>query len=381
MSQEFRMPDIGEGLTEAEIIKWFVEVGDTVEIDQVLVEVETAKTVVEIPSPFAGTVTSITAHEGEIVAVDAVLFVVGGAFDPSPPNATPEPSNAVPEQVTSRPDAGASVPQNLSARSVTSSRPRAMPIIRKLAKERGIDLALITGSGPQGAITRRDLETQPTNQGNAPDVVPLSRTRQTIADHMTNSWRTIPHVTVQAEVRAEALMEARGELPLEVVVARAVMPLLRAYPDFNAEYTDVGIAKKTDVHMGFAVDTEAGLMVVVVSNADQMSVTDLASEFQRLAKAARNRTITLSEVTGQTFTISNIGALGGGHGTPIIPLGTSSIMSIGRAIQQPVVENSELAVGLVAPLDLSYDHRLIDGSLGQRFLSDLVSGLESIVLA
>ena len=381
MSQEFRMPDIGEGLTEAEIIKWFVKVGDTVEIDQILVEVETAKTVVEIPSPFAGTVTSIAAHAGEIVAVEAVLFVVGGEFEPTPPNDAPEPSDTVPEQVTSGTDAGTAAPHTASVLSVTSSRPRAMPIIRKLAKEKGIDLALITGSGPQGAITRRDLETLTSDQGNTPDVVPLSRTRQTIADHMTKSWRTIPHVTVQAEVRAEALMRARGELPLEVVVARAVMPLLRKYPEFNAEYTDAGIAKKTDVHMGFAVDTEAGLMVVVVSNADQISVTDLASEFQRLAEAAKNRTITLAEITGQTFTISNIGALGGGHGTPIIPLGTSSIMSIGRAIQQPVVESSELAVGLVAPLDLSYDHRLIDGSLGQRFLSDLVSGLESFVLA
>ena len=134
-------------------------------------------------------------------------------------------------------------------------------------------------------------------------------------------------------------------------------------------------------HLGFAVDTEAGLMVIVVRDADELNLKELTEEFERLAEAAMNRTITPDEATGQTFTISNIGALGGGHGTPIIPLGTSSIVSIGRAKQQPVVEDGELAIGLVAPIDLSYDHRLIDGALGQRFLADLVKGLESPDLA
>jgi pyruvate dehydrogenase E2 component (dihydrolipoamide acetyltransferase) len=157
------------------------------------------------------------------------------------------------------------------------------------------------------------------------------------------------------------------------------MPLLQTYPEFNAEYTDGAMAVKPGIHMGFAVDTEAGLIVVVVRNADRLSISEVAAEFGRLAQAAKKRTVTLEEITGQTFTISNIGALGGGHGTPIIPLGTSSIMSIGRATQQPVVTDGELAISLVAPIDLSYDHRLIDGSLGQRFLSDLISGLESPV--
>jgi 2-oxoisovalerate dehydrogenase E2 component (dihydrolipoyl transacylase) len=376
------MPDIGEGLTEAEIIKWFVKVGDTVEIDQILVEVETAKTVVEIPSPFAGTVTAIAVHEGEIIEVDAVLFVVGGELQVTPSAASRESADSVqnrepPQSVTEAPILSA-----VSAPPTSSAHPRAMPIIRKLAKERGIDLARITGSGPGGVITRADLEKQPSGSVNVPNAVPLSRTRQTIADHMTTSWQTIPHVTVQAELRAEQLLAGRNDgadspLPIEPLIAQVVMPLLRTYPEFNAEYVEGAMAVKSGVHIGFAVDTEAGLMVVVVKNADQISVSALASEFQRLAQAAKDRTITLNEITGQTFTISNIGALGGGHGTPIIPLGTSSIMSIGRAIQQPVVENGELAVGMVAPVDLSYDHRLIDGSLGQRFLSDLIAGLES----
>ncbi len=374
MSQEFRMPDIGEGLTEAEVIKWFVEVGDSVEIDQILVEVETAKTVVEIPSPFAGTITSITAHEGETVEVGGVLFVVGG-------EQTGERQETVDrgQQPARR---AKSTADRLSApdRAASGTRdpmPRAMPIIRKLAKERGIDLKTVVGTGPHGAIRREDLDGAP-EAVPAPGVTPLSQTRRAIADHMTRSWTSIPHVTVQAEVRAEALMKVRGDLPLEVLIAQTVMPLLRTYPEFNSAFVDGGMAVNPDIHMGFAVDTDAGLVVVVVRDAERLSVQDLATEFDRLANAARDRTITLEEITGQTFTISNIGALGGGHGTPIIPVGTSSIMSIGRARQQPVVEDGDLAVGLVAPLDLSYDHRLIDGSLGQRFLSDFISNLESL---
>ena len=389
------MPDIGEGLTEAEIIKWFVKVGDTVEVDQVLVEIETAKTVVEIPSPFAGVVTSIAVQEGEIVQVDAVLFVIGGepptGLPPGGRDAASSDAETGKRPPASKLSPGARNtdrfdPDRVKPSAFTSGRTRAMPIVRKLAKEQGIDLAQIEGSGPDGAITRSDLEVHSSTRNQTLEVTPLSRTRQTIADHMAKSWQTIPHVTVQAELRAEQLLAGRDDgsdrpLPLEPLIAQVVIPLLRTYPEFNAEYADDGMVVKPDVHMGFAVDTEAGLMVVVVKDADQMGVTELSSEFERLATAAKNRTIKLDEITGQTFTISNIGALGGGHGTPIIPLGTSSIMSIGRASHQPVVEDGELAVGLVAPVDLSYDHRLIDGSLGQRFLSGLVTGLESFVLA
>jgi pyruvate dehydrogenase E2 component (dihydrolipoamide acetyltransferase) len=360
------MPDIGEGLTEAEIIKWFVKVGDTVEIDQILVEVETAKTVVEVPSPFAGVITSINANEGETVEVGAVLFVVDGE----------RPTEAPPNPVEHR-QVVDSTPRSPSP--ALGQRKRAMPIIRKLANERGVDLTTVVGTGQGGAVTRADLDA-PRDVSITPDAVPLSRTRRAIADHMTRSWTSIPHVTVQAEVRAEALMEARGDFPLEVLIARMVMPLLRTYAEFNSAYTDGAMAVNPDIHMGFAIDTDAGLVVVVVRDSDRLSVEELATEFGRLATAAKERTIKLEEITGQTFTISNIGALGGGHGTPIIPLGTSSIMSIGRATQQPVVEDGELAIGLVAPLDLSYDHRLIDGSVGQRFLSDLVSNLESATL-
>jgi pyruvate dehydrogenase E2 component (dihydrolipoamide acetyltransferase) len=367
------MPDIGEGLTEAEVIKWFVKVGDAIKVDQPLVEVETAKTVVEIPSPFTGTITSIHAQEGGTVEVGEILFVVDGTAEQ--PTTVLE-MNSSPEPMPDPPPA-----PSIETSQVSES-PRAMPIIRRLASERGIDMTTIRGSGPGGAITRADLDANSAASPETPDTVPLSRTRQTIAAHMAESWRTIPHVTVQAEVRAEALMRASttgtDPLPIEILVARAVIPLLKAHPEFNSAFTDGGMTVRSHVDLGFAVDAEAGLIVVVVRNADELSVAELTAEFERLTAAAQERTIAIDEITGQSFTISNIGALGGGHGTPIIPPGTSSIVSIGRAEQQPVVEGGELAVGLVAPLDLSYDHRLIDGGLGQRFLSRLVDNLEAI---
>jgi len=374
MSHEFLMPDIGEGLTEAEIIRWFVTVGDSVETDQILVEVETAKTVVEIPSPFEGTITSIFATEGTTIEVGSVLFVIDGEATEigTAKNTPPAPSASAIEPAT---------PENTAGSAADGLGLRAMPIVRKLAKERNVDLSSIHGTGPRGDVTREDVENAAASRTD-PGFIPMTRVRRAIAHHMAESWRTIPHVTVQAEVRAERLIAARslrGDAlhPIEILVATTVLPLLERYPEFNASMRDESVTRNSDYHLGFAVDTEAGLMVVVVKDADKLSTTGLSQEFERLAGAAMNRTITPDEATGQTFTISNIGALGGGHGTPIIPLGTSSILSIGRAKQQPVVQDGDLVVGLIAPIDLSYDHRLIDGALGQRFLSDLVQGLES----
>ncbi|MEE8456674.1 MAG: dihydrolipoamide acetyltransferase family protein [Acidimicrobiia bacterium] len=374
MSHEFRMPDFGEGLTEAEIVKWFVKVGDTVDVDQILVEVETAKTVVEIPSPFEGTITRILANEGDTIEVGSVLFVVGGETEDI---SSEEPPVAASTGAVD----GFAPPPAVAASPADGPELKAMPIVRRLAKERGVDLASISGSGPHGTITRADVEAAAAS-GPDQQPAPMTRVRKAIAHHMAESWRTIPHVTVQADIRAENLIAARsvrGDMPypIETLVAAVVLPLLERYPEFNASMRYESVVHSSHYNVGFAVDTEAGLMVVVVKDADKLGLAELTEEFERLAEAAMDRTIKPEEATGQTFTISNIGALGGGHGTPIIPLGTSSIMSIGRAKQQPVVEDGKLAVGLVAPIDLSYDHRLIDGSLGQRFLSDLIAGLES----
>jgi pyruvate dehydrogenase E2 component (dihydrolipoamide acetyltransferase) len=373
MHHEFRMPDIGEGLTEAEIVTWLVSEGDTVASGQPVVEVETAKTTVEIPAPYAGAILSLIGDPGDTVNVGDILFVVDdlAETDTSAATAGPErePSAVVPLDDGDVPPTGGS-PGGV----------KAMPAVRRLARELGVDLGDVDGSGPGGRITAEDVERAAAPRDES--VEPLSPTRRAIAAHMTESWTTIPHVTVQAEVRAEALLGGRDTagrdrpLALEALVATAVMPLLRRYREFNAAYRDGAVAYAHPIHMGFAVDAEAGLMVVVVRDADRLDVGTLSDEFELLARAAIDRTIRPDALTGQTFTISNIGALGGGHGTPIIPIGTSAILSIGRAAATPVVRDGELAIGAVAPIDLSYDHRLIDGGLGQRFLGDLVQALE-----
>ena len=373
MTHEFRLPDIGEGLTEADIIEWFVAVGDEVAIDQTIVEIETAKTTVEITATHAGTVLSLGGNPGESIAVGDILFVIGHeGHQPSAISHQPEEEEEGPSDLA----ALGHLPRQAGGGSV-----RAMPIVRKLAKERGIDLAMISGTGPGGAITRADLETAPQERSTV-EIFPMGRRRKAISHHMAESWATIPHVTVQADIRAEAILRAR-ELPdgrklsLESIVGMAVIPLLVRHREFNAVVRDDAIEYRHHCNLGIAIDTDEGLMVVVVRDADALSLVDLDAEITRLAAAAQDGTLTPDEAIGQTFTISNIGALGGGHGTPIIPMGTSAILSIGRANQAPVVEHGALAVGMVAPIDLSYDHRLIDGGLGQRFLSGLVTNLES----
>jgi len=262
-----------------------------------------------------------------------------------------------------------------------------MPIVRRLAADLDVDLATVAGSGPGGTITRADVEAAAAGGAPRPDGerVPLSRMRRTIAEHMARSWRDIPHVTVQADVEATGLLATRarlvegsgGPVPLEAVVARCVLPALVEFPQLNAtlDGDDLVLHRRHD--LGFAVDTEDGLMVVVVRGAGELPTLDLAARITDLAGRARARSITPDEVTEQTFTISNIGALGGGHGTPIIPLGTIAILSIGRARESAIVVAGAIEVAPVMPIDLSYDHRVVDGGLGQRFLGRLVANLES----
>lgn len=377
---EFRLPDIGEGLTEAEITKWLVAEGERVEQDQPLVEVETDKAVVELPSPVAGVVTRHGADEGAVLAVGEVLAVI----DTGEPDAGsgPEPVESV---VSEPPPPEVSSAQPAS----TPSRVLAMPLVRKLAKELGVDLAGIAGTGPNGRITREDVEraagaavhTEP-----AGDVrVRQSKLRRTIAENLTRSWKEIPHVTTFDEVEAAKLLEARvivaerigRPVALEVLLIAAVSPVLGAHPEFNATVDGDDVVLHRDRHIGFAVDTPEGLIVPVVRHAPDRSLADLAAEVERLADGARRRALSPEDLTGATFTISNVGAVGGGFGTPIIPYGTTAIVSFGRAVDRPVVRDGQVAAASVMPIALSYDHRVIDGALGQRFTDDLVSNLSN----
>jgi len=387
---EFRLPDIGEGLTEAEIVRWIVPEGGTVEVDAPLVEVETDKAVVEIPSPYAGKVLSHGAKEGETILVGAVLAVIEsdapivGSLDTRTETLAPRAEASI----SPAPPPPASPPP------VSSPSPsvKALPVVRKLARDLGVDLSKVTGTGTDGKITREDVQ-QAAQGVTSRDVrddeqVSLSRLRRTIAAHMERSWREIPHVTTFDKVDASRLLAARAALgrrhdrtiPIEALVIKAVLPVLRQFPEFNASLDGDDLILRRRYDVGMAVDTDDGLIVPVVKHADSIELFALAEEIVRLSTAARRRTLTPDELTGATFTVSNIGAVGGGFGTPIIPYGTTAILSVGRAVEEPVARNGAVTIAPMLPLSLSYDHRVIDGGLGRSFMAVLMENLEEPAL-
>jgi len=456
MAREFRLPDIGEGLTEAEIVRWLVAVGDTVAADQPIVEVETDKAVVEIPSPYAGVVVSRGGEEGDVVEVGEVLVVIGEEGDESPAVSGDESRAAVPHQAEAdragpfgqrRIDEPAPIVGTLSseAESLTprsapaasgSVAVQALPVVRKLAREHGIDLESVAGTGPGGRITREDVEavisrsTVPAESGVASSAAPataatptqpatpvgepappqpaaletdratddagedederkpMSRLRRTIAANMARSWSEVPHVTTFDDIDATRLLEVRSALgerhgskiPMEALVVKALLPAIDAFPEFNATLDGDDLVIHGSRDIGIAVDTPDGLMVAVIRSANRHSVLELAAEVRRLGEGARERRLRPDELTGQTFTVSNIGAVGGGHGTPIVPPGTTAILSVGRAREKPIVQDGDLVIAEVMPLSLSYDHRVIDGAQGRRFMTLVMENLEEPAL-
>lgn len=401
MAKEFRLPDIGEGLTEAEIVRWLVAVGEPVETDQPVVEVETDKAVVELPSPYGGVVLAHGGAEGTVVPVGEVLVVVGEPGEIWPVADAAPRSEPLPIVGTLSEEAVDLTPAPSPARSSLLPEPipirsgppgiQALPLVRKLAREQGVDLARIRGSGPAGRILREDVVTAVGTRGQAgedDERRPLSRLRRTIAANMARSWAEIPHVTTFDEVDATRLLAARRALqdrhgdriPVDALVAKAVLPVLTAFPEFNATFETEHLVLHRRHHLGVAVDTPEGLLVAVIQDAGSHRLLGLAGELGRLAAAAKDRRLTPAELTGQTFTISNIGAVGGGFGTPIIPSGTTAILSVGRAIDRPVARDGRIEIASLLPLSLSYDHRVIDGGSGRRFMAMLIENLEEPAL-
>lgn len=485
MAREFRLPDIGEGLTEAEIVRWLVQVGDSVTEDQTVVEVETDKAVVEIPIPYEGTVESLGGAEGDVIAVGSVLITIGDGATSADTRPSPTESRSPFEDLPQRPMREMSGnsepivgtldedPETLGTGGQTpkpgAAAVKALPIVRKLARENDIDLTTVDGSGPGGRILREDVEavirrdrerakgtgtpepafrptpatttafqpasseseqsaptwrpepsppaTQPdpstasTTQTDLParqtasaspeptdasdqrseggdERRTMSRLRRTIARNMSRSWSEIPHVTTFDDVDATRLLEVRAALgqrhgvkvPLEALIIKAVIPALTEYPEFNASIDGDHLVVHGSYDIGIAVDTAEGLMVAVVHDADERSVRELTDDVRRLGEGARERTLTTEELSGQTFTVSNIGAVGGGHGTPIVPYGTTAILSVGQAKMKPIVFEGDLAIAPVMPLSLSYDHRVIDGAVGRRFIQLVIENLEEPAL-
>ena len=373
MAHEFHLPDIGEGLTEATIITWYVDVGDEIGLDEPLVEVETDKAVVDIPSPHAGVLLHQGGDAGDTIEVESLLAVVGDAGEEWEPPTTPASSEAAPIVGTLD-----------EAPEVVTAQPgqvEALPKVRRLAAELGVDLVAVTGTGVGGRITEGDVQVGAAGADTGPvERVAMSATRRAIADNMARSWREIPHVTTYGEVEATPLLarrEALGKPALDAVIVASIAPLLAEHPGFNAAVAGTDIIYKKHYDVGIAVDTPHGLMVAVIKDAAAKTVQELDAEVRRLAGAAKEQKLTLDELRGQTFTISNIGAVGGRYGTPLVPHGTSAILSIGRAEDKPVVRNGAIAVGREFPLSLSYDHRIVDGSAGRAFMAAVIEALGS----
>ena len=408
--RNFVLPDIGEGLVEAEIVSWLVAEGESVGLDDPLVEVETDKTVVVMPAPVAGVVVRHGAAAGETIKVGSVLAVIDDGspdIDTSPAGATTTTADdEIPDPEVDPPLVGSfgkgatTLSRRTESAKAAPSRVLALPLVRKLAKDQGVDLASVTGTGPDGQITRADImavieakaddvvpvAARPSASvvtGPDDEVVPMSKLRRTIADRMSQSWAEIPRVTTFDEVDASRLLQARKALSLrhsqnitlEALVVKAVVPALIEFPEFNATVSGDDLVVHRRYHIAVAVDTPNGLMIPVVHDAGQLTVLEIAAEIARLASGAADRTLGADDMSGGTFTVSNIGAVGGGHGTPIVPLGTTAILSVGRAKDSAVVRNGAVVIAPMMPLSLSYDHRVIDGALGRKFVARLLENL------
>lgn len=420
MPRDFKLPDIGEGLTEAEIVRWLVAEGETVDSDQPLVEVETDKAVVEIPSPYAGVVLRHGGAEGDVIEVGEVLVVIGDVGDSAEPEleeqSAPEPEPAARTATEPSPivgtlsDQAETIGSSPSESEAHALEVKALPIVRKLARENDIDLTEVTGTGPHGRITREDVESAiarrqpeiekqpPRDQVDEPEPPKaiageeqrktMSRLRRTIAANMSKSWSEIPHVTTFDDVDATRLLEVRDALgdrhgqkiPVEALVIRAVVPALEEFPEFNATLDGDDLIQHGSLDIGIAIDSPDGLLVAVIRDVGSMGVLDLSNEVRRLGEKGKDRSLVPDELGGQTFTVSNIGAVGGGHGTPIVPHGTTAILSVGRARERPIVYGGELVIAPVMPLSLSYDHRVVDGAQGRRFMSMVIENLEEPAL-
>ena len=360
MAYEFKLPDLGEGLTEGEVARWLVAEGAEIAEDDPLVEVQTDKATVEIPSPAAGVVSQILVAEGEVVPVGTVLVVIGG--DVAAVTGAP----AVPAAVE--------VPAQPEAKRPPSARARATPVVRKVAVELGVDIELVQGSGPQGRITEDDVRAAAgkpaaTAEGRRE---PLRGVRRVIAEHMARAHREVPPVTWVEECDFEHV-----DLPLLVAtVAKACATTLPLYPELNARLDGDAIVYLERIDIGIAVQTEQGLAVPVVRSCDALSVEDIDRELRRLSEGARAGTLKPEDLRGSTFTVTSAGKLGGLFTTPIVNHPEVAILSIGRIGARAVVRDGEVAIRRTGTIAVTFDHRVIDGARAAEFGLGVIAELE-----
>ncbi|MET8120065.1 dihydrolipoamide acetyltransferase family protein [Micromonospora sp. NPDC005189] len=443
-TQVFLLPDLGEGLSEAEIVEWRVAVGDVVTVDQTVVEVETAKAVVDVPCPYAGRVVTLHGAAGEVRPVGQPLITIApldGGDEPAG-HATyreeeragsgnvligygtghgsatrrrrrprlalaPEPADAGPADAgptgASGPDGGTGpAPGGDPARS-----PAALvisPIVRRLARERGIDLATVSGTGPGGVIRRADVEaalTVPAARlaavpdphvalaaaGDGDVIVPLTGVRKVIADKLSRSRREIPEVTIWVDVDATGLLETRAAInaatpdaPVSILalLARICLSGLRRFPQLNSRVDTEAqrIVQSAGVHLGIAAQTDRGLLVPVLRDAQRLTTAELAAELAATTAAARAGSLPPARLTGGTFTLNNYGVFGVDGSTPIINHPEAALLGVGRIVDKPWVVDGQLAVRKVTQLSLTFDHRVCDGGVAGGFLRHVADCVE-----
>ena len=394
MAHTFKLPAVGDTMVEGEIVEWLVAVGDTVELDQPICSVETDKSVVELTSPYRGTVLALGGEPGDVIEVGETLIVVGEPGEEVPAEDEHGAPSEAPAPPPARPDGPAPAAAGVPAPSPSRSAPspagadsiKAVPKARKLARELGIDLAAVAGTGPGGTVTAADVEAAaasgPTAAGTRRER--LSTTRRSIARHMTASVQ-VPQFTAMVEADARGLLEARAaavaetgtRAPLDALLVARLVPVLRDHPIMNARLDGDEIEYFDRYDIGVAVDTPEGLMVPVVRGADALSAPELSAEILRLAAAARDRTAAPSELAGATATVNNVGALGVLAGTPMLPVDTSMIAAFGMA--RPVVQFRDGTPAEVPTMTVSatFDHRIIDGGASGRFLAQLKEAVEA----
>jgi pyruvate/2-oxoglutarate dehydrogenase complex dihydrolipoamide acyltransferase (E2) component len=367
VAYEFKLPDLGEGLTEGEVARWLVSEGQEVAEDDPLVEIQTDKTTVEIPSPAAGKVAKILVPEGEVVPVGTVLVVIGDEAverDREPPQG---PSNTVLQANQVR---EAERPPPASNTVLQADRVRATPLVRKVAQELGVDLASVDATGPQGRITEEDVRRAagPTEGRREP----LRGVRRLIAEHMARAHAEVPAVTWVEECDFTEV-----DLGLLVPTAlRASALSLKEFPELNARLEGEEIVYLDRYDLGVAVQTEQGLVVPVVRDCDTGSLEELRDEVARLAEAARTGRLAPEELRGSTFTVTSAGRLGGLLQTPIVNHPEVAIFSIGRIAPRPVVRDGEIVARQIGHVAVTFDHRVVDGARAAEFGLAVIGRIE-----
>lgn len=434
MRFEFQFPDIGEGIHEGVITKWMVQEGDNIEEGESVAEVETDKVTTEIPSPRSGKVLQLKANKGDTINVGDVFVIIGKEDesgdieeDVNPKEEeqiekeqVEEETAGVVGQVVASSDVIPSSTEGSPQTKKTEERRKvlATPVARQLAKDLGVDINAVKGSGPNGRVMKDDIrkaseeksepevketglrDRQPKKLSISEDLpverIPLTKIRKTIAEKMSESRFTIPHTTAMDEIDISRLHEFRKKykdslkeedvsLTYLPFIIKAAIAALKKYPEFNSsldEENDELVLKKY-FNIGVATDTERGLMVPVIKDADKMNLVEIAKAIEDLSTRAKDNQIQLSQLKGGSFSVTNYGSIGGYFGIPIINYPESAILGIGRVVEKPIVKDGEIVVAHILPLSLSYDHRIIDGASGARFLNllkELLSNPDILLL-